>query len=490
MMTAPDIFLFTADCLRAADASAETMPFCSGFSDIKFTRCFAPGTWTLPSHASLYTQLSPVFHNVAQRGNKLSQNQVRLQNSVRDLGYQTAIFSENVTFSTQTGFHHGVDYVDDSINYKLFPTGFAAENHASDVDLDNAIDIGRAILSTDYPLRNLLNTLYGVYSYGRTGEATDFPHHGERVMEHLLSYVESTDSARLVITNLLDTHNPHYTAPERARQRLGVRLSEGEMESLKHASDDRLYLLDSNQPLPDKAREEFDTWEEVLRSRHKVYRAQIREVDLLLEDWVNALPRKVRTNSLVLVTGDHGQMFGEEDMIGHQTSLHPAGIQVPLLISVPDSWTGSTREVTEPVSLVDLANAIECVARGDVTDTEDFVSKLTRQPDDSPVMSAVDGPTWNTQRLRGDYNDQLVNELEVRKVAEIVGDQQIVYESNWGSDEIRQTEYRLSRHDREELQSEKSGSGNEIIDEWLQTGRRKSGVDKSTSQRLKQLGYL
>jgi arylsulfatase A-like enzyme len=58
----------------------------------------------------------------------------------------------------------------------------------------------------------------------------------------------------------------------------------------------------------------------------------------------------VLENTLVIVTADHGEEFGEHGLFGHFISLHRAELEVPLLVHFP-SRIPAGRAVTEPVSL-------------------------------------------------------------------------------------------------------------------------------------------
>jgi arylsulfatase A-like enzyme len=92
----------------------------------------------------------------------------------------------------------------------------------------------------------------------------------------------------------------------------------------------------------------------ILRDLQHVYDAEILSLDTELRRLFHALEaRGLLENAIVVVTSDHGEEFKEHGLIGHEKTLYGEVIRVPLLIALPG---GSTRtEVTEPVSLVDLA---------------------------------------------------------------------------------------------------------------------------------------
>jgi arylsulfatase A-like enzyme len=62
-------------------------------------------------------------------------------------------------------------------------------------------------------------------------------------------------------------------------------------------------------------------------------------------------------DTLIIVTADHGELFGELDLQEHQNCLHLALLQVPLFVR----WPGQVppdRRVGETVSLVDVPATI------------------------------------------------------------------------------------------------------------------------------------
>jgi len=85
-----------------------------------------------------------------------------------------------------------------------------------------------------------------------------------------------------------------------------------------------------------------------------LYDADIRYVDdnigRLLESLGNHLE-----NTIIIVTADHGEAFGEHNSLGHGT-LYEELIRVPLIIAGPGIKAGAV--VSEPVELMDLAPTI------------------------------------------------------------------------------------------------------------------------------------
>jgi arylsulfatase A-like enzyme len=84
-----------------------------------------------------------------------------------------------------------------------------------------------------------------------------------------------------------------------------------------------------------------------------LYDGEVAHADLLfraaLEHWIDTRPEQ----SIVAVTSDHGEAFGEHGLIEHGGSLYPEVLRVPLVIAAPGRLPAGVR-VAEPVQMHDL----------------------------------------------------------------------------------------------------------------------------------------
>jgi len=93
--------------------------------------------------------------------------------------------------------------------------------------------------------------------------------------------------------------------------------------------------------------------QEVNKAR-EAYEGCIRYIDNQIGELLTALKaRSLLDNTIVIVTADHGELFGEHDLFGHGNCLYRPVIQVPLLISFPSNLPRD-RKIKHPVSLRDL----------------------------------------------------------------------------------------------------------------------------------------
>ena len=435
-MGTPSVYLLVGDCFRAANTTERTMPFSTEAADVTAMRCYSPGTWTLSSHASLYDVSDPIAHGQTTLADRLRSDQARLPERARANGYTISLFSENPTFGPARGFHNGVDYCDSEINYKIFPSGFSPAEVTEEQSFAAARPIAREWLRRPQRLRNAVNLAYGFLEASREPAPDEYPHNGDRVVDHLLSYLTDRSGPQLSFVNLLDPHNPHHSMPPpEGADPLGLDVSPEESAALASVSSKDVMLTDRGPP-PAVARE-FDTWEAAYERQEEIYEGQIRYTDWLIERFADAVPERF-ADALVVVTGDHGHLFYEEGSVGHHSSLHPGGIHVPLFVSVPKGWDDSGRVIDRPVSLVDLARSVSKVVEGDIRDTDAFVEELAGSDE---VIVVANGPMWDVDQLYEEYESEAVDELAAKRVGVFRDETMVEYERPWQRETVTRTEY-------------------------------------------------
>ncbi len=487
----PSVFLILGDCLRATDGTPDAMPFTSGWTDTDCRRAHAPGTWTLASYASLHSLEPPLYHGVTRRSDRLSAGQTALIDELRSEGYQTALFSENPAYSSQNGFHHGVSYVDESVDLKPFRTEYSPLTHVSGLDLGSALSAARSVLGRPRRSRNFANLCYGLYEQTNSPDPNRHPHHGRRIVSHVAEYLREVDGPTFCSINLLDTHNPYYAYTERGAERAGIELSETTRRALMAATDNREFLCEASPEVPEGARTAFESWDEIYEAQHAVYRAQVAEVDALIEDFVRETPDGAAEDALVVVSGDHGQLFGEEGMAGHHTSLHPGGVQVPCYVSFPSDWDASAASrFREPISLLGVARTLPAVASGEIDTPTGFLETVRqRSLTDGELMVCTDGPTWNKQVIAETPPSER-EKLAVRRVAYVRGETLVEYSSVWESDRITRVEYDLADGERTPRESADTRPDNDEHARWLRSSPGDEQPSSEVNRRLQELGYV
>ncbi len=152
--------------------------------------------------------------------------------------------------------------------------------------------------------------------------------------EALAILAEFGEGPFFLFVNFFDPHAPYRPPPPHAR---GLPPPQTEKELV--AFWDRLERGEPARPvdaLPPSERE-------ALEAMRAGYRAEIRYMDEHLGRVLDALP----PGTLVVVTGDHGESFGEHYLLRHGAHLYEDNVRVPLLVREPGQKRG--RRVPAPV---------------------------------------------------------------------------------------------------------------------------------------------
>jgi arylsulfatase A-like enzyme len=91
-----------------------------------------------------------------------------------------------------------------------------------------------------------------------------------------------------------------------------------------------------------------------------LYDSEIQYLDSKIQDLFDILrKRNLFDKSLIILVGDHGELFGEQGLIGHHFSLAEEILRVPLIVKWPDEMNPIEADHSEAfVSLADVFNTI------------------------------------------------------------------------------------------------------------------------------------
>ena len=86
-----------------------------------------------------------------------------------------------------------------------------------------------------------------------------------------------------------------------------------------------------------------------------LYDGNLRTGDDALGVVLDSLRRRARWNqTVVLVTSDHGEAFGEHGRMGHNTTVYDEMVHVPFVLRVPDDWLPDAVDTASLASLADV----------------------------------------------------------------------------------------------------------------------------------------
>ncbi len=365
---APNVLLIVLDTVRADRLSAygyhrPTTPSLERLAarGIRFAQARSTAPWTLPSHASLMTGRWP--HELsADFSGPLDATFPTLAEYLSSRGYATAGFVANRTYAgAESGLARGFSHYEDQ---DLSPSGI--------------------LLSSALGGRILGPLLAGEGCIGHPDELPDRKDAAE-VCDELLAWLADRPRERpyFAFLNFYDAHNP-YIPPAHSRRHFGE-----PPESLA----DRVILL-----------EWFIQKKDAL-TRRQLQMASDAYDDCLayLDDQLGRLfdelgRRGDLGETLVIVTADHGEHFGEHGLYGHASSLYDQEVRVPLVIVPPRGGTAG-RVVDRAVSLRDIpATVVDLAGLGDHTPfpgrslARCWDPAMTADADDGAVLAEVDEP--------------------------------------------------------------------------------------------------
>jgi len=310
----PNILLVVLDALRrdAAEpygAPAGSTPAIGELATrgAALRQAYATSSWTLPSHASMFTGLLPRQLGLGQAPDGSPQSAATVLRRVgghmvpavlSHSGYATAGWSTNLWVSQHAGFDQGFE----QFTYVPSPR------------LER-----RTALLGEGPRARLAWAMEGL-SARRDDGAADV---GNGLRASIAAW---SGQPTFWFVNLCECHSP-YLPPRPWDDLGGAERVQAALDSQRHLNFESICLFAAGRwEIPAEAFE---------RMRHLYARAAA-YMDSWLADALEALDRRgILDQTLVIVTSDHGESFGEAGLIAHGFSLDQRLIHVPLVMAGP-----------------------------------------------------------------------------------------------------------------------------------------------------------
>jgi arylsulfatase A-like enzyme len=376
---------------------------------VVFESAISTAPWTLPSHASMFTGRYPHELSTSWR-TPLDSEYPTLAEVLSSHGYVSGGFAANVAYCTyESGLARGFAH------YEGLPVSWEEVLWSS--------TFVRSITSSNLYLR-----VTGKYQTLGRKTAAEVSHQ----FLHWLS--GNPGRPYFAFLNYFDAHFP-YLAPEPFDGRFGSPNA-------------------SRKPIRLTSQRRVARWE--VQGAIDAYDASISYIDYELGLLFDELRRRgVLDNTLVIITSDHGEEFGEHGFLHHGSSVYLPSVHVPLIVIFP-SHVPANKTVREFVTLRDIPSTIldllnlkdkasfpgaslarywEHQANGNIMNADPLVSEVAFSPD-APVWSHAakgevrslivgkyryihnsDGSeeTYNIEDDPGEQND-LVNSVQGRQM--------------------------------------------------------------------------
>lgn len=325
---APNVLVIVLDAVRHFDLSLygyarATTPNLTEFArrGVTFDRAFSTAPWSLPGHASMLTGLYPNEMSTGHR-QALDDTPLMLSEYLTRHGYATGGFVGNMSFlQPDFGLARGFVTYDSRP-----PASFST------------------IASTSW----LTGALYKSIRAWRGGHEAIPSRPADDVKEALLQWVDRRGNRPFfAFVNLFDAHTP-YLPPAPYDTAFG-----------RHGRYWASIVPRRYSPTD-------------LDQMQRAYDGAIRYMDAELKALLDGLEQRgVLNNTVVIVTSDHGEEFGEHDpsVVEHSLTLYTTSMLVPMVLVYPPKVSGGGRR-SEPVSVRDIPATV--IALTGVTDSTPF----------------------------------------------------------------------------------------------------------------------
>ncbi|MHA1569073.1 MAG: sulfatase family protein [Alphaproteobacteria bacterium] len=289
----PNVLLITVDTLRADHLSV------FGYDRIRtphfdrlagqgalFTRHIAATSWTLPTLVSLHTGTYPDVHGVTGPEMALDAGFVTVAEAFQTRGYLTAAYLTNAYLESKFKLNQGFDAYVHARNHRYSPTFVGLR------------------------LYRFLWPMHGVR------------HAARRVTTRALDFLaQHRDSRFFMWIHYIDPHLPY---------------GDWYIKQLPYARDLQAKRGAAVTTLDPYLRREKVPTDEALRHMKAAYDAEILYTDRQLGRLLDGLAEMgLAENTLVVLTGDHGEEFWDHEFLYHGYTLYRESVHVPLMVRWP-----------------------------------------------------------------------------------------------------------------------------------------------------------
>ena len=350
---APDVLLIVLDTVRADaltpyGAARNATPNLAKLAakGVRFDQAISTAPWTLTAHCALFTGRWPLELSAAV-GHPLDDSYPTLAEFFASKGYATGGFVANMNncnawYGLARGFTHYEDYYENTT--------------ITGVEILRASRLGRAVLKSK-PGQKVVKSLVTPPRYV-------YRKHASMVNRDALAWLsEHRDRPTFTFLNYFDVHDPYEPAP-------------GAKRPFKHA------MAGTPRDAMEAARDDYDDC--------------LVDLDERLGELFDSLKQSGRLdNTLVVITADHGEGFGEHGLQGHGISLYQPELRVPLLVIYP-KHAPAGKVVPTAVSTRNVAATI---------------ADLAGHGHSSPFPGASLARLWESNKETPAFPDPIVSEV-------------------------------------------------------------------------------
>lgn len=324
-------------------------------ADHSFEECRTASTWSVPSHASMFTEVLPHqhgFHSATPAFDELARDKTFLSelDGFRSVGvsanpYTSPIFGFDGLFDE---FHH----VESSMPYPegLSPAKFWHECSAG--DWTRYLKFLKACVRHDQPVKSLAN---GVTSqteklFQRLPVSKPFDDGCKRILSRTRHILDEAENPTFVFVNIMDAHSPLMNVRGYDQTLIGSR-------HRNRSPEIDALTMNLDETWDDHA-DEIDAYRDLYAAAVEYTTRQ-----------VAAFCERVPNDTAVVVTSDHGEQLDDNSgdrRFGHVTpDVTESLLHVPLVVVNGDLSV----DESDPMSHLDLGNLVTSLATGTTFET-------------------------------------------------------------------------------------------------------------------------
>lgn len=313
--------------------------------------------WTPASTASMLTGTHMSTHQVGRDGmakQKLPSSLDTLPQLLAEAGYSTALFSTNSYIGSETGLRRGFEH------YELISGMSKSQFTGLDsVTVDSwRVALQRLVERPTLQPRELKREVAGSRNDLLKRRVKRWFRNG------------SDPNPFFVYAHVPSPHHPYRPiAKFRGRHMDGVKLGVDGAETACR----KVYT--GSEGIKRRMANGLDLSREELTGIQALYDAEIEYADYTANELIAAAQSASDRPLVIIAVGDHGDLFGEYGLLGHNLVLHDGLIRVPMLVVGVDGVEDDEQTMSQQI---DLTKTIASVCE---VQTEQFEGRNLKEPD-------------------------------------------------------------------------------------------------------------
>jgi arylsulfatase A-like enzyme len=298
-----------------------------GADGVVFERAISGSSWTIPSH---YHMVTGRFAPGAQK--ILADDATTAAEILRERGYKTAAVLANMSLGRGSGFEQGFEYFVDTMPLFLYQRLLGKTSIAEGL-------ANHRILSA----RTVQRLLYRK-TFLQSARAE-----GDFINRHVFRWLGRHDGGPFFLfVNYLDPHEP-YDPQEPFRTQFAADV-DPEIGFVRYDRVMGKFISSEEMTRDVVPRTSPERWREMIQ----LYDGEVAFLDAQVGALVRELQRRnLYENTILVITADHGELFGEHGLATHFKALTEEELHVPLILRYPAGIRAGTR-IGTPVELVDV----------------------------------------------------------------------------------------------------------------------------------------